>query len=107
MANTTTNNNIEKITTKTGKEFNPKNYVREILAIKKNTLKLSISDQEELSNLIEFLFNQRLTNINENVMVAFNNSNRYNSLLQIKSGDKIYFIYSQVSENKLRTNLSK
>ena len=90
---------------KTTGKLDIRKYSRDILAIKKNTLKLSISDQEELSDLMEILFDQRLTNTNENVAVAFNNSNRYNSLIQVKAYGKVYLIYSQVSESKLKTNL--
>ena len=90
---------------KTTSKLDIRKYSRDILAIKKNTLKLSISDQEELSDLMEMLFDQRLTNTNENVAVAFNNSNRYNSLVQVKAYGKVYLIYSQVSESKLKLNL--
>lgn len=97
----------ETIKTKANRTFDISKYAREILGVKKNTLKFSISDQEELSDLMEVLFEQRLTNTNDNVQVGFNNSSRYNSLLQVKAYGKVYFIYSQVSESKLKTNLGK
>ena len=82
-----------------------RDYMPQILAIKKNTLKFSISNQEELSDLLDVMFGQRLTNTNDNVSVGFCDNKNYNSRIQLRHNGKFYTIYSNVSENKLRTNL--
>jgi len=82
-----------------------RDYMPQILAIKKNTLKFSISNQEELSDLLDVMFGERLTNTNDNVSVGFCDNKNYNSRIQLRHNGKFYTIYSNVSENKLRTNL--
>lgn len=82
-----------------------RDYMPEILNIRKNTLKFSISNQEELSDLLEIMFNQRLTNNNDNIHIGFCDNKNYNSMIQVKHNGKAYTIYSRVSDSKLRTNL--
>lgn len=82
-----------------------RDYMPQILAIRKNTLKFSISNQEELSDLLDIMFGQRLTNTNDNISIGFCDNKNYNSLIQVRHGGKAYTIYSNVPDNKLRQNL--
>ena len=82
-----------------------RDYMPQILAIKKNTLKFSISNQEELSDLLEVMFGERLTNTNDNISIGFCDNKNYQSRLQLRHNGKFYTIYSNVSDNKLRVNL--
>lgn len=92
----------------TNNTLNIKEYMPAILAIKKNTLKFNISSQEELSDLMEVMFNQRLTNTNENISMGFSDNKNYRSRFQLRAADgKVYTIYSNVQDAKLRQNLQK
>lgn len=95
----------EKIVSTKTNSIDIRNYMPEILNIRKNTLKFSISDQEELSDLLEIIFGQRLTNTNDNISIGFCDNKNYSSLIQLRHMGKAYNIYSRVSDNKLRTNL--
>ena len=97
---TTTKNETARVNTLDIREYMP-----QILAIKKNTLKFSISKIEELSDLTEILFNQRITNINENISVGFSDNKNYQSKFQLRAQGKIFTIYSNVSDSKIRAAL--
>lgn len=82
-----------------------RDYMPQILAIKKNTLKFSISNQEELSDLLDVMFGERLTNTNDNISIGFCDNKNYHSRIQLRHNGKFYTIYSNVSDSKLRMNL--
>ena len=84
-----------------------RDYMPQILAISKHTLKFSISNQEELSDLLDVMFGQRLTNTNDNISLGFCDNKNYSSRIQLRHNGKCYTIYSNVSDNKLRQNLAK
>ena len=98
---TVENNNVET----RANRIDVRDYMPQILAIRKNTLKFTISNQEELSDLLDVMFGQRLTNTNDNISIGFSDNKNYNSLIQVKHNGKAYNIYSNVPDNKLRQNL--
>ena len=97
---------VEKTETAISKDL-LKEVMPVVLGIKKDTLKFHISDQEKLSDALDLIFGQRLTNVNDNLTIGFCNNKFYNSLIQLRHNGRVYSIYSNVSENKLRLNLNK
>ena len=82
-------------------------YARDILNIRKNTIKFSISDIEVLSDVLGQLFGERIDNKTEMVNLLFNDSKFASSAIQVKAYGKIYKIYSHVPESKIRQQLGK
>ena len=58
-----------------------------------------------LSDLLDVMFGERLTNTNDNISIGFCDNKNYNSRIQLRHNGKFYTIYSNVSDSKLRTNL--
>lgn len=62
-------------------------------------------DLEVLNDCLEVFLRRRITNKSNDIMIAPSNRPRYQSMVTVTNGNGTYYIYSQVSDYKIREQL--